>query len=134
MAKFDYTGLYNTAVRLINAFGAEFTLSRLDTSYVQTYDPALSKNVWVNASGVVSEDPVYTTSVADGVVADFSEEERYDTSIKRGDKKLLTVTIDAPQAQDIYTIGDKNYSYVNHETVQPASTSAPLLYKIQIRV
>lgn len=134
MAKYDYTGVYNTAVRLINRFGAEFTITKIDTSYTKIYNPDTGSYIYQNGSGDVSNTPPTTSVTADGVISGFEDKDRYDTSIKKGDKLLLAVKMDAPKPQDVYTIGGTDYSYVDHETIQPASTFQPLLYKIQVRV
>lgn len=133
MARYDYTNIYNTAVALISRFGAEYVHRMVDTSFTKTYDPTSGSNVWTNGTTSYTE-PQYTEELSDGVIVDFTEEERRDTSIKVGDKKLLSVEITTPQSQDIFIIGGVEYSYINHTTIQPASTSDPLLYKVQLRV
>lgn len=134
MSKYDYSRIYETAVRLINRFGAVFIHKQLDGSYTKRYNVITSSNEYVNAAGDVFSEQPYIESTHDGVVSNFSIEDRYDTSIKRGDKLLLAVLMDTPQSGDIFIIGGVAYSYINHETIQPASTFQPLLYKIQVRV
>jgi len=131
--KFDYSSIYSISSNHIERFGAEFTLQRLDSSFTKQYDSATGSTVWTDGTTTYTE-PQYVESTAYGVVTDYTSEERYNTSIKVGDKKLHTVTIDDPQEQDIYIVGEVSYSYIDHETVQPSSTSDPLLYKIQLRV
>jgi len=134
MAKYDYIKIFDTAERLINRFGAEFTITRVDTSYTKTYNPVTASYEYRNSSGVVVTTPPNVISTADGVITNFADKDYYDTSIKKGDKLLLATKMDSPQSQDVYTIGVTDYSYVDHETIQPASTFQPLLYKIQVRV
>lgn len=131
--KYDYTNVYNTAVNLIYRFGALYTRYTKDTSYIETFSPAIGGMVWTNGTETVDTQP-YTEEQAEGVITDFTEDERRDTSIKVGDKKLLTVEITTPQSGDVFEIGTTKYSYINHETIQPASTFQPLLYKVQLRV
>jgi D-alanyl-D-alanine carboxypeptidase len=133
MATFDYSGIYSTASSLITKFGDSFTQKQIDTSYTESYNPVTGSMEWTNGSETLTEAP-YTSVTADGVVTGYTSEERYNTTIEVGDKKLLTVTANAPKSGDIYTVGSVDYSYVDHETIQPASSVDPLLYKIQIRV
>ena len=132
-SKYDYSRVYTTAINLIYRFGAEFEHRIPDPSFTSGYNAQYGGNVWSNGTTTSITQP-YQSEYKEGVVTDFTEDERRDTSIKVGDKKLLTVEITAPQASDIFVIGTTEYSYINHETIQPASTSDPLLYKIQLRV
>ncbi len=133
MATFDYSGIQSTASSLITKFGGSFTQKQIDTSFTETYNPITGSTEWSDGTTTYTE-AQYTSTTADGVVTGYTNEERYNTTIEVGDKKLLAVDINAPKSGDIYTVGDTDYSYVDHETIQPASDNDPLLYKIQIRV
>ncbi len=132
-SKYDYAPIYSTVKALVIRFGAEYTRKYADSTFTETYSPAIGGYVWTDGATTSNTQP-YTTETAEGAITDFTEAERRDSSIKVGDKKLLTVEISTPQPEDIFVIGTTEYSYINHETIQPASTSDPLLYKIQLRV
>ena len=131
--KYDYSGVATTAINLIYRFGASMEHAYPDSTYSKVYSPANGGYVYSNGVTTSNTQPT-TTETAEGVIVDFNEDERKDSSIKVGDKKLLTVEITAPQSGDTFTIGTTEYSYINHETIQPASTTEPLLYKVQLRV
>lgn len=132
-SRYDYTNIYNTAVNLIFRFGSSEVHKYVDPNFSRVYSPANGGYVYSDGTTTYDEPPMLSESI-EGVIVDFTEDERRDSSIKVGDKKLLTVEITKPQAGDVFTIGTTEYSYINHETIQPASTTEPLLYKVQLRV
>jgi len=112
-AKYDYSNLASTSVRLINKFGKSI-LKRTITNSGDEWNPT-QVNVDTSIDGVVT---AYGLNEIDG------------TLIKSTDKKLLTTSL--IDTSDKIVDGAIIYSVVSVSTVEPSTTA--LLYKIQLRV
>jgi len=134
-----YTDLRDdTVIPLIIEFGQDIKVTRYtDTSvWVKTYKPLIGGYVWINQDtseeSVTAPEPTKNEYTGKVVVTNYEDKLIDNTFIKRGDKRLLTITIPSPQTGDIFTVNGINYNYVSHDTVSPASED--VLYKIQVRV
>lgn len=109
---YDYTNIYNTAVRLIDKFGRNVTL-RTTTTSGTSFDP------------VVNE--IDTTIKA--VSTKFNASEIDGTLIQQNDKKLITYD----EVNDQQKIVDDGISYevINVDTINPGDTK--IIYMVQIR-
>ena len=112
-ARYDYSKLASTSVRLINKFGKSI-LKRTVTNSGDEWSP-IQTNVDTAIDGVVT---AYGIGEIDG------------TLIKSTDKKLLTTSL--IDTADKIVDGAIVYSVVSISTVEPSTTA--LLYKIQLRV
>jgi hypothetical protein len=136
---FDYDAIVsNVVIPQLQDKGVDAVLTRefgVDGEWEKKFDPVTFEQYWENSDGDISStEPSGLVEVYAGkvLVTDFTDEERTDSSIKVGDKKLLTIELPAPIQGDVITIRGVDYSYINHSTVAPASTD--VLYKIQVRI
>lgn len=137
---FDYQRVvYETVIPQITDKGTLITLTRIidsSESWEHVMDEVTFTEYWENkdTGEIVFVEPGEMTEVytAMGVITDFTEEEINNTSIKTGDKKILSIELPKPLQGDVYTIRDMDYHYVNHVTVAPGDVD--VLYKIQVRV
>jgi len=111
-AKFDYSGLASTSVRLISRFG-KTVLRRTITNSGPEYDP----------TQVNVDTAIY------GVIVSYGLNEIDGTLILAKDKKLLTTSL--IDIKDKIVDGSIAYSVISVSVVEPATTS--LLYKVQLR-
>jgi len=137
---FDYDRIVNTVViPQIRDKGIDVTLTRvLDVAGVweHKFDPVTFEEYWQSTvdSSIVYVEPTGGTSTftAKAVITDFTENEREDSTIKAGDKKVLTIELEEPLPGDTITAQGVTYQYVNHKNIAPAGVD--VLYKIQVRV
>jgi hypothetical protein len=129
----------STVIPKIREYGVDVTLTRnisVGALWERKYDPVNLEIYWenLNTGATTTTEPVdmQQTYTSKCVVTDFTEEEKQNTSILMGDKKLLTIELPTPKQNDVYTVRGVDYKYVNHETIAPGDTD--VLYKIQVRV
>ena len=112
-AKYDYSNLAATSVRLINRFGK-----------------AVLKRTIINSGTEWAPTQTNVDTSIDGVVVAYGLNEIDNTLIMASDKKLLTTSL--------VTIADKIvdgvivYSVISIAIVQPSTPV--LLYKVQLRI
>jgi hypothetical protein len=137
---FDYNRIVvNTVIPQIADKGKDVILIRefsVDGVWSKKYDPITYEPYWENSeTGEISyTEPTGYTEIYTGkaLMTNFEEEDFRDTSIQRGDVKLLSIELPAPRQGDVYTVNDIRYVYVNHEKLAPGDTT--VLYKIQVRI
>ena len=136
---FDYASVRDqVSLRLIQEFGMAATVTRIidETEYVKGYDSVEGRTTWTKVSdgSITYTQPVATTGTYTGTVArlKYDTEQIDGTNIKKGDMKLLTITLPEPQNGDLYEVDGVTYKYVDHENVSPGGVD--VLYKIQVRV
>lgn len=137
---FDYQRIVTDVVLpQIEDKGTDVILTRyysVEGEWEKKYNSITFEQYWENTETgelTYTEPSGYTeVYTGKGLVTGFTDEERRDSSIKTGDKKILTIELPAPIQGDVFTVRDTDYVYVNHETIAPADVD--VLYKIQVRI
>ena len=136
---FDYVSVRDqVSVKLIQEFGMPATVTRIidEAEYVKGYDSVEGRTTWTKVSdnSVTYTQPTATTGTYTGIVGrlKYDTEQIDGTNIRKGDMKLLTITLPEPQNGDLYEVDGVTYKYVDHENVSPGGVD--VLYKIQVRV
>jgi len=111
-ARYDYSKLASTSVRLINKFGK-----------------SILKRTITNVGDEWNRTQVNIDTAIDGVIVDYGSNEIDNTLILAKDKKLLTTSL--VSIDNKIVDGSIAYSVISVSVVEPATTS--LLYKIQLR-
>lgn len=112
MPKFDYSGLQNTALNLINRFGK-----------------TLQKRTVTNSGTEWNTTQTTSDTDIDGVIVAYGLNEIDNTLILTTDKKLLTTS--AVELDDKIVDGSTIYAVVSVSVVEPGDTV--LRYKVQLR-
>jgi hypothetical protein len=113
-----YVGLAATASRLLQDKGQQITVTR---STGGTFDPV---------TGSASGESV-TQFTAYGAVFDYTVNQRADSSIQAGDKRVLMESGNAPKISDTITTADGDSTCIDFKVLAPAGEV--VLYELQVR-
>lgn len=106
------------ALELLTEFGQQVTFTDNATYNEDEVDGSLT-------AGTEVESTPY------GVLIEYSDDQVDGTTIKRGDRMLISDNSYAPKVNSIVTIGGEDWSIQSVETVKPAATA--LIYISQVR-
>lgn len=112
-----YPRLYNTALRLLQNYGVEYTFTHITPG---AYDPATD----TDAPGTSTDYTAYC------VRDQYSVLEKADSSVEVGDISMIA-TVANFDVDDLVEIDSEDYRIVNVEPIKPGPTT--LAYILQLR-